>query len=160
MEIRMVEIKNVSGEVIFRCEGSSWGNFGSADLSRVNFKGAVLEGANFCNANLSDACLEDCNLYWGLFFGTNMQRANLRAALLMGADLKEANLSFADLSDTNLGRDNLGGSTQLEGANLSNCKIDGTIFDGAIYNEKTILPEGLNPEAHGMIFAPSKLPSS
>lgn len=44
--------------------------------------------------------------------------ANLRRADLRGADPKEANLRDADLQDANLGRDNGGGATSLEGADL------------------------------------------
>jgi uncharacterized protein YjbI with pentapeptide repeats len=46
-------------------------------------------------------------------------------------------------------------STHLEGANLSNSKIDGAMFDGAVYDVKTILPQGLNPDAHKMVFVQS-----
>jgi uncharacterized protein YjbI with pentapeptide repeats len=109
-----------------------------------------LEGANFSGADLSDANLEGGDLYWAIFFQANLQRCRLNHANLAGGDFKNANLSYADLSDAYLGKDNLGGVSQLEGANLSNCQTERTVFFGATYNNETIFPVGLNPIDHNM----------
>jgi uncharacterized protein YjbI with pentapeptide repeats len=147
----MVEIRDTEGRLVFTYEGADTLDFDSADLRGVNLGGAVLEGAFFSDADLSGACLEKCDLYWAMFFRTNLSGTNLKFALLMGCDFKEANLTGADLSGANLGRDNVGGRTQLEDANLSGCKTEGTIFSGAKYNARTIFPEGFDPEEHMMV---------
>ena len=67
---------------------------------------------------------------------------------LRGAALRDAKLIGANLSGANLSGANLGGAF-LMGANLI-----GADLREALYNASTILPEWVNPVAHGMIFAP------
>jgi uncharacterized protein YjbI with pentapeptide repeats len=56
--------------------------------------------------------------------------------------MTEANWRGVNLSHANLGRDNLGGSTVLNGADLTDASIAGTIFDGVKHDEKTRFPAG------------------
>ena len=58
----------------------------------------------------------------------------------------------ADLRSANFGLDNMNGSTQMQGANLQDCLVDGAIFKSALYDSKTKFPSGFDPIAHGMLF--------
>lgn len=68
--------------------------------------------------------------------GFDLKGLDLRNADLSGADLYEAYLNEADLSDANLTKANLGG------ADLS----------GAVYNKKTIWPDGFDHKKAGAIL--------
>jgi uncharacterized protein YjbI with pentapeptide repeats len=46
---------------------------------------------------------------------------------------------------------NVGGSKQLQGANLTGAKISGANFEGAEYDDETLFPEGFDPKKHRMI---------
>ncbi|HWD26299.1 MAG TPA: pentapeptide repeat-containing protein [Rhizomicrobium sp.] len=128
--------------------------FGDAALGGADFSGMPLAGADFIGADLRGARFDGCDLYWALFFRADLEGASLRRAGLFGCDLKDANLRGADLTHADLGPDNLGGFTDLEGANLTGCKIAGTRFFGASYDAKTRLPADLNPRDHAMTFKP------
>jgi len=56
----------------------------------------------------------------------------------------------ANLRDANLGRDNLGGATQLQGASLAGAQLERAALTGAEYDDSTIFPEGFAPQASGM----------
>lgn len=73
-------------------------NFGSENLSGVDFNRADLYYTNFRSADLSGADLRIARLS-----GTNFRGANLKRANLVGANLSGADLSGADLSGTNFG---------------------------------------------------------
>ena len=78
---------------------------------------------------------------------------------LWGADMKNANLKDVDLSGANLSRADLTGAN-LTGANLSGAsmmltKIKDARLEGAIFNERTILPfSRQDAEKRGMVFVP------
>ena len=76
----MMEIKSVSGVVLYRSDG--------ATSLREAVVAAVREGANLRGANLRDAYLSGANLS-----GAYLSGANLRDADLRGADLRGAYLS-------------------------------------------------------------------
>jgi uncharacterized protein YjbI with pentapeptide repeats len=52
---------------------------------------------------------------------------------------------------------NLGGSTQLQGADLRGADLTGAVLNGAEYDERTQFPEGFRPDASGMILVQSGL---
>lgn len=149
----MIEVKNSKGEVIFVYEGERR-MFDDANLSGVNLADAELEGAWFNDANLSYANLEGADLYWAALLDANLENANLRSVRFTGSLLAGANLSRADLSNANFGFDNVGGRTDLRSANLTDCIISGTIFEGAMYDSKTKFPNGFDPEKHHMKLEP------
>ena len=64
------------------------------------------------------------------------------------------NFQGANLMKANFGRDNLGGSTQRQGANLSQAQTLGAIFDGAEYDSRTVFPELFDPKKEGMCLRP------
>ena len=110
------------------------------DLSWANLFGANLYNTNFRMANLRMASLWRTNLR-----NTNLSGANLYDANLHNANLREANLSGADLRGAYLRNAN------LREANLSGTDLRMTDLIGANYNERTILPEGFDPEEEGMV---------
>jgi uncharacterized protein YjbI with pentapeptide repeats len=56
----------------------------------------------------------------------------------------------ANLRGANLGRDNLGGPSQLQDATLEGAILDLANLEGAEYSERTIFPKGFDPEKHKM----------
>ena len=117
-------------------------DFSHADLRDANLKNSNLEGARFDEANLQGAQLTGADLYWASFWRANLAEANLEFASCRGANMTEANLRGVSLGHANLGLDNTGGSTILNGADLSEASIVGTIFDGVEHDEKTRFPVG------------------
>jgi len=79
---------------------------------------------------------------------------------LWGADLKGADLAGLDLSGANLSRAQLKGAN-LKGANLSGAtmlltQVEGAILEGALFNDRTVLPfSRADAEKRGMIFQPA-----
>jgi uncharacterized protein YjbI with pentapeptide repeats len=143
----MIEIKNRNGELIFSCQD----NLEPLDLRGANLEDAVLEGAELSYANLEGVNLKGADLYWVILFGANLKKSNLENASLNGADLKEASLRGANLKNADLGPDNLGGVTQLQGADLTDAVLDGMIVSRAAYDHNTKFPSSFDPVAHGMV---------
>ncbi len=119
---------------------------GKCQFEAVSWEGiylgdALLSGANFANAKLYWANFTEANLD-----GANFERANLQGAILTNASCVGANFRYA-----NLGRDNLGGTSWLFGANFTNAILNRAILEGAEYNDQTIFPKGFHPKSHGMI---------
>lgn len=148
----MNEIKDRHGRLIGPNEDLNGMDFDSANLQGADLSGKIMEGADFSDANLTNSNLEGCDLYWAICFRTNLTNANLKRAYFCGADLKFANFAGADLRGANFGCDNLGGSTQLQGANLQDCLIDEAIFKLATYDSETKFPKNFDPIAQEMVF--------
>ena len=90
---------------------------------------------------LNRAYLHGANLSKAKLNGVSLRAADLRRAVLSGAHLSQADLREANLSKTHLIWTNLRGA-DLSGANLHE----------AIYEDSTILPEGFDPDAKGMVL--------
>lgn len=148
----MIQIKNKKGDTIFEYAHGIGKDFDSADLRGVNMAGGLLEGAMFSDANLEEANLEGCDFYWAIFYRANLQKSTLKDAIVRGVDLKLANLRGADLRNADFSQDNLGGSTQLQGADLTEALVEGAKFQGTEYDSSTKFPLGFNPENNGMRF--------
>ena len=99
----MMEIKSVSGAVLYRSDG--------ATSLREAVVAAVREGADLSGAYLSGADLRGANLR-----GAYLSGAYLSGAYLSGANLRDAYLSGADLRGANLRGANLSGEVRLIGA--------------------------------------------
>ena len=86
-------------------------------LTRVDFRDAHLDGADFSGCELSHAVLRR----------TSLKRADLRGARLIGADLSGTNFTDADLRDADLSGAQLSGTVlngcDLRGANLAGAKV-------------------------------------
>jgi len=115
------------------------------------FEGVVWEGAHLYGAQLDQANFKDANLYWAGFFQAQLNGANFENANLQGVELKEASCIGANFRGANLGRDNLGGNSQLQGADLTDAILNRACFEGAEYDETTKFPKGFHPTSHGMI---------
>ena len=77
--------------------------------------------------------------------------ANLSGGNLKGANLGEAWLSLATLRGADLHGATLAGA-DLKGTDLSGADLHGANLEGASADEDTIWPDGLDPEAAGVIF--------
>jgi uncharacterized protein YjbI with pentapeptide repeats len=117
--------------------------FEGADLSGL---GAPLirslRGVSFRKATLYWACLAEADLS-----GCNFEEADLRGATLTGALLVGANLRSAQLC-----RDNLGGPTQLQGADLTGADLSAANLEGAEYDSKTKFPSSFQPKREGCVL--------
>lgn len=124
------------------------------DLSRIQFKGAILTNASFQESrfygagedrlfgtfddkisDLSGADLKEANFTGALLSqvlmnGTSLIRANLNKANLSRAHLKNANLSSAQLTGANLGQAVLTNAS-LTGASLGEANLAGANLQGA-----------------------------
>ena len=95
-----------------------------ADLRGADLGGAVLREADLQGADLGGVVLREADLHG----------AKLAGAKLIGADLRRADLRWAGLTVT---------------YRPDSCIPDLT---GAHYDAETRLPEGLDPDAEGMIL--------
>ena len=82
---------------------------------------------------------------------------------LWGKDLKAAQLPLANMSGANLPRADLSGAdltgADLSGANMIMTKLTDTKLEGAIFNERTVLPfDRKEALRRGMIFVSMKAP--
>jgi uncharacterized protein YjbI with pentapeptide repeats len=118
-------------------------DFDSQDVSGISFAEKDLAGACFDDAIAVKTDFQGCDLYWARFFRANVQGADFRKARLNGATLDSADFTNADLRGADLGLDSLKGCTSVVDTN----------FKGAKYDRHTILPDGLIPKSHGMIYS-------
>ncbi|MCP3971305.1 MAG: pentapeptide repeat-containing protein [Rhodobacteraceae bacterium] len=86
-----------------------------ADLTRVNFSGAILQLSSLEGANLTLANLERAHLHAVNLRGANLTLANLSRANLLDADLRGANLLGANLTGAILIQANLENATWTDG---------------------------------------------
>lgn len=91
-----------------------------ADLSRLNLRAQLLEGANLRSTDLTEADLSLARLA-----GSDLSNARCVGANFMRADLTRADFTGADLT----GSDLLG--ADLTGVKLEGAKVCGTILDAA-----------------------------
>lgn len=89
-------------------------------------------------------------MYWANLFNASCQHADFTNARLTGADLTECDFTEAVLCGANLGRDNLGGSTQVPGANFTGADLIAVVWDGAEFDDTTVFPSGFDPLTKGM----------
>lgn len=152
-----MEIRNAQNEIIFECkEDFRKVNFDDLDLSGAVLERANLEDVVWCGTKLKHANLKGADFYWAILFTSDLSYADLEEAQFRGADLKEVNFQGANLRKVNFGRDNLGGSTQLQGANLDQADTTDANFVGAEYDDRTLFPSFFDPNKHGMVFRPIK----
>ena len=121
-------------------------------LSETSFAGAVLEGADLSNLNLSridlrGARLKDCNLTGTILRNANLESISMWGAILNKADLTGANISSADLgwselNDAILVKSDLHDavliSSKLRKANLAGANLQWTDFSNAILHEANL----------------------
>lgn len=109
-----------------------------AELQGADFREAILHGSNleltnlyradFQRAELQRANLKDAYLRRAIFDDAILYEANLHGVDLSKASLRRASLKLANLKETNLFRANLQ-EAHLQGANLQQTKLEGADFD-------------------------------
>jgi uncharacterized protein YjbI with pentapeptide repeats len=155
--MKIIEIKDFDGKVIFTYDEDDerwpWGNF---DFSGVNLENANLEGMVWQYINLCGANLKNADFYWAMLNGSDLSGANCEEAKFWGTGLEEVNFTKANLRNAVFGKSNLGGSTDVSGANFAEAILDGAKFDATIYDAKTIFPKNFNPESNGLVRIKSK----
>jgi len=136
------------------------GELSHADLVGASFKDSKLQNANLKEAKLQQARLFSAGLQNAVLLRANLQESNLMLAHLEGANLREATLQGsgmkrvylqgaelwrANLQDTYLMEANLEGANlsraDLRGANLRDANLRNANLKGAIFDEKTLLPD-------------------
>ena len=126
-------------------------NCAHQDFSDADLSGAVLEEADFLEANLEGADLSGAYLK-----GARLMGANLEGADLSGANLKEADLSFANVQRVNLKGAKLLEATlnwtNFSGANLSGANLNLATLGMASADKNTVWPDEFDPVAAGVIF--------
>ena len=110
------------------------------ECPKCDLRGAVLQGKNLRETNLSKADLNGArfdradlsaaNLTGAYLFGANFSAADLRGAQLISADLRKANLNQADLRGAYLLMANLR-KADLRSAQLAGAFLNGADLTGA-----------------------------
>lgn len=121
-----------------------WGHFEQAifrgaDLRKVNFENAYLEGAIFYQAKMQGAQfykanLEGADFYQAKLQGAQFDSARLGSVNLQGADLQHANLYQAGLEGASLKQANLA-EADLSKARLEASRLDGASAQCAVLKE-------------------------
>lgn len=106
----------------------------NAPLQGANFTGAKMQGANLAGTQLQRAKLTTAQLQGALLGGAQLQDADLDGAQLQGstllrAQLQGTRLSSAQLQGADMRRTSLDKGTDLDGATLTDVRLDGSIFD-------------------------------
>lgn len=120
-----------------------------ARLDHANMSGAFMRVADMSStvcifADLSDADLMGANLSRASLTRANLSKASLLAAnLSSGTELFFANLSQADLRGADF-RDSICFGMDLSGANLYKANFRGASMPEVIFNNLTVLPDGIN----------------
>jgi uncharacterized protein YjbI with pentapeptide repeats len=128
-------------------------HLGGAHLDRALMHGARLKEASLERASISEAdlrradlrrCrLEGASLSSSDLRGANLSEGKLRGARLRGARCDEALLRTADLRDAN-----------LQEVDFTGADLDGVDFQGCLYNERTVWPDGWSPPDNGYALVP------
>jgi len=117
---------------------------------KTQFEGVSWKGAYLYGAQLGGACFKDADLYWAGFFMAHLDGADFENANLRGVDLKQASCVGANFRGADLGKDSLGGRSQLQGADFTGAILNHVTLDGAEYDKETKFPTGFDPTSHGM----------
>jgi len=119
-------------------------NLRGADLSELNFNGAMLgnthlqgadligtrlKGGNLWHTQLQDACADNAELQGADLYGVRMQRATAISAQFQGADMEGARMQQAELAFSVMHGANLTLSG-LEGSSLTLSQMQGTLIQG------------------------------
>lgn len=128
------------------------GSCDDADLRHGDYSGVVREGLCCMGAQFDGSSFRGADLYWAVAMGASFRDCDLTDACFRGADLKEVDFRGAKLTRTNFGLDNLGGFTDLSGADLSTAVNRDCCFRGAHYDVHTRFPKGFYPDKHGLVL--------
>lgn len=104
--------------------------FNNANLEGAQLDGAELQGASFYGAHMAGATMEDTQLEGASIAGADLQAAWLVNAVLDGASLAGADLRRATLDDASLIGVSLKGA-HLQAASLAGAKLEAARLAGA-----------------------------
>jgi uncharacterized protein YjbI with pentapeptide repeats len=122
--------------------------------SANGFEGADLSGLQaLFVTNLRGTSFKGASLYWANLYSSDFSGCNFEGANLAGASMREAKFVGANFRNAYLGLDNLGGSTDLQGADLTDAVLEGANLTGARYDARTKFPRGFSPARAGMVDA-------
>jgi len=108
------------------------GSFRRVMAAGSTWKGCIAEDANFSQALLVRAMMNESS-----FKRTTFDRSNLRQAQLVDADFEKALLTLANLMQAKLDRSNLTGAS-LNGSNLFECGLWESIFKQTTWHEANV----------------------
>lgn len=127
-----------------------------SDLRGVDFGKANLTGVRFSHPRYGNAIFDETSILpdettWlpttdlEVFTNPNHKNYwrgyNLRKKTLKGQNFHQANLRGADLRESDLSNATFS-QADLRSARLEACKLQGTNFRGALFDVKTLLPDG------------------
>lgn len=152
--MRIKEIKNLDGEVIFTYDEDDTefvSGGGGYDFSGANLEKADIEMEVWQDVNLRKANLKKAEIYSGLLAMSDLSEADCEETKFLGTGLQQVNFTKANLTNAVFGRCNLGGTTNVCGANFTDAILDGAKFDKTRYDAKTIFPKKFNPSKHELV---------
>ena len=117
------------------------------NLTNVNWAGADLSGLNFAGAILSTVDLQGVTLNNATMVGTNCAEVNLSSSLDNNVDWTGADLAAANLD-----------SATITGGNFTSANMGGATFDGTISGKLTGTPSTITANyviRGGYLFGPS-----
>lgn len=115
------------------------------------FEGVIWQGEFLFGAQLAGANFKRADLYSASFTEANLDGANFEGAQMQGANLTDTSCVGTSFRNADLGRDSFGGSTRLQGANLTKAILNRAKLEGAEYDDRTLFPKGFYPASHGMV---------
>ncbi|WP_087024429.1 pentapeptide repeat-containing protein [Thaumasiovibrio subtropicus] len=108
-----------------------------------DYEGADLSGLCFIGQRgLRGRCFKGAILYWANLSDSYFSGCDFRNADMRGSVLINAILTNCDFRGAKLGKDNMGGQAEIDGAS----------FEGSIYDKNTEFPEGFSPKSAGMRY--------
>ncbi|HEY1066375.1 MAG TPA: pentapeptide repeat-containing protein, partial [Pirellulales bacterium] len=135
-------------------------HFAKADLRKATLGdirimgGLIFNAAKFDEASFDGAEIAQADMRKATFNHSRISRSKI-AANLTGASFKQSVLAVVDFARADLSKTDFTGATltdcrftgaSLRGAELSNAALEKCDFQGAQYDEQTLLPPGLETE--------------
>ena len=149
-KVFLSEIRDLCGKVLLTL------NEATTTLDDLDLTGAMLDhiaadGLMCMGTRFDNATFRNADLYWLIALGASFRNAVMDGCAFRGADLKEVDFNGASLRNAKFLLSNLGGRTDLSGADLSTAVVDGADFTGASYDRNTKFPPGFDPANHGLL---------
>ena len=121
-----------------------------ATISEVEIHSVSLDGVCCMFSQFSKCSIQHTSFYWAIAMGSTFNGCQISFVDFRGADLKETSFKGSKLIKVDFGTDALGGSTSLQGADLSEASLRDCNFQGAHFDSLTKFPKGFHPEKHGL----------
>ena len=142
-ESRIALERNANFRLDLRGADLHGAQFLDADLSNAMLHHSNLSRVNFANTDLTDSFLSYADLSQALFYDVNFSRTRLWFADLSGALLQDVDLAGVDFSNTKLHGTNLG-RANLSGANFQYATATKAWFESANLSRASFLRADLS----------------